>query len=211
MHNKLTKLFQQKKERILNVYCTAGFPALHSTATIIKSLATGGADIIEIGMPYSDPLADGPVIQQSNLQALQNGMTIPILFEQLKGIKNEVNVPLILMGYYNPVMQYGLEQFCEDAATAGISGIILPDLPAYEYEKFYKALFEKYNLSFIFLVTPQTSEARVRHADRLSSGFLYAVSSSATTGGNTGMDSNAAYFQRLKKMELVNPLLIGLA
>ncbi len=209
MNNTLTQLFLQKKERILNVYCTAGFPALDSTVKIIEALQQAGADIIEIGMPYSDPLADGPVIQQSNLKALQNGMTISLLFEQLQQVKKKVTIPLILMGYYNPVMQYGLQKFCEDAAAAGIAGIILPDLPTYEYEKMYKSIFEKNGLSFIFLITPQTSEARIRQADKLSSGFLYAVSSSATTGGSASMNDKVGYFAKLQFMKLKNPLLIG--
>jgi tryptophan synthase alpha chain len=209
MNNRLTQLFQQKKERVLNVYCTAGYPHLNSTGEVILSLQKNGADIIEIGMPYSDPLADGPVIQKSNMQALQNGMTITLLFEQLNEIKLQTTTPIILMGYFNPVLQYGVERFCAEAVSAGISGVILPDLPEYEYEHTYKHIFEKYSLSFIFLISPETDQKRVRKADKLSSGFLYAVSSSSTTGGKINLAEKADYFLALKKMKLTNPFLIG--
>ena len=209
MNNKLTALFENKQAGILNVYCTAGFPELDSLPAVLEALQDNGADIIEIGIPYSDPIADGPVIQQSNMAALANGMTIPNLFSQLNELKNSSRVPLILMGYLNPVMQYGIERFCEDAAGAGISGIILPDMPMYAFEKMYKPVFKKYNLAFIFLITPQTSEARIRKADQLSDGFLYAVSSPGVTGGSIDIEDQTAYFQRLVLMKLKNPFLIG--
>jgi tryptophan synthase alpha chain len=165
--------------------------------------------MIEIGMPYSDPIADGPVIQQSNLVALQNGMTMELLFRQLNEIKKQLTVPVILMGYLNPVLQYGMDRFCADAANAGVDAVILPDLPMYEFETYYKKIFEKNNLHAVFLITPETSEQRIRMADKLSSGFLYAVSSSATTGNTEGISSNEKYLKKLAAMKLKNPYLIG--
>lgn len=209
MNNKLTQLFKDKNKDLLNVYCTAGYPRKDSTTDVLLALQDNGVDMIEVGMPYSDPIADGPVIQQSNMAAIENGMTIQFLFEQLNSVKDSVTVPLIMMGYLNPVLQYGLEKFCEDAATAGISGIILPDLPMYEFEEVYAPIFKKYNLSFIFLITPQTSAERIKKADKLSSGFLYAVSSSATTGSNLNTEDKTAYFERISGMDLKNPLMIG--
>lgn len=207
--NKLDKTFSTGKKNILNIYCTAGYPALDSTAQVMLSLQRHGADIIELGIPYSDPVADGPVIQQSNMQALHNGISIQKIFSQLNEIKEQLNIPVILMGYLNPVLQYGIENFCREAAAHGVSGIILPDLPMYEYEHLYKPLFKKYGLHFIFLISPQTSEERIRLADKLSSGFLYAVSSSATTGKETDFKSQETYFQKIKNMNLKNPVLIG--
>jgi len=207
--NKLDQLFSSRKKNILNIYCTAGYPTLESTSTVMLALQQSGADIIELGIPYSDPIADGPVIQQSNMQALQNGISIEKIFLQLNEIKDQLQVPVILMGYLNPVMQYGIEKFCEDAADAGVSGVILPDLPMYEYELFYKALFEKFGLFVIFLISPQTSEDRIRKADKLSKGFIYAVSSSATTGKETDFTHQQAYFKKIKNMKLNNPVLIG--
>src|SRR5258705_6792474 len=180
--NRIQELFNNKKSNVLNVYCTAGYPKLDSTLSVMKALQQYGADIIELGMPYSDPLADGPVIQHSSSIALANGMTIKKLFEQLKDFRKEISIPVILMGYMNPVLQYGFEKFCADAKAVGIDGLILPDLPEHEFETEYGAIIEKYGLDFIFLVTPETSEARVRQLDGLSTGFLYAVSSSSTTG-----------------------------
>ncbi len=209
MNNKLTELFRQKNKNLLNVYCTAGYPKLESTTQVLYALQANGADMVEVGMPYSDPIADGPVIQQSNMVAIENGMTISLLFEQLNSVKNSITVPLIMMGYLNPVLQYGLEKFCEDAAAAGISGIILPDLPMYEYEEIYAPMFKKNGLSFIFLITPQTSEERIRKADNLSSGFLYAVSSSSTTGNNLNKEDKTSYFEKIAGMKLKNPLMIG--
>lgn len=209
MNNKLTQLFQEKNNNLLNVYCTAGYPTLESTAEVIIALQNSGVDMIEIGMPYSDPIADGPVIQQSNMVAIENGMTITLLFEQLDAIKDKINVPIILMGYLNPVMQFGLEKFCAAAAAAGVSGIILPDLPMYEFETLYASVFRMHQLSFIFLITPQTSTERIKIADKLSSGFLYAVSSSSTTGTTVAEEDKQLYFERISKMKLANPVMIG--
>lgn len=207
--NKLDELFRHKKIGILNMYCTAGFPKLESTSAVLLSLQIAGADIIEIGIPYSDPVADGPTIQKSNMIALQNGISIEKLFQQLFSLNGKITVPTILMGYLNPVLQYGMERFCADAHAAGVSGIILPDLPMHEFEKTYKRLFVKYQLHFIFLVTPETSEDRIRKADKLSDGFLYAVSSSSTTGKESSLKTQAPYFKRLQTMNLKNPVLIG--
>ena len=207
--NRIKNLFKEKANNILNVYCTAGFPQLNSTLEVMKALQENGADIIELGMPYSDPLADGPVIQQSSSVALANGMTIKKLFEQLKDFRKKISVPVVLMGYMNPVLQYGFEKFCEDAATVGIDGLILPDLPEHEFETEYGAIIKKYGLDYIFLVTPETSEQRVKKLDELSTGFLYAVSSSSTTGGNKDMTDVKAYLQKLRALKLKNPVLVG--
>jgi tryptophan synthase alpha chain len=207
--SRLNDTFQEKNNHILNVYCTAGYPKLNSTLEIMKSLQDNGASIIELGMPYSDPLADGPVIQHSGSIALANGMTIATLFEQLKDFRKEISIPVILMGYMNPVLQYGFEKFCADAAAVGIDGLILPDLPEYEFETEYGAIIKKYNLDFIFLVTPETSEERIKKLDSLSSGFLYAVSSSSTTGGEKSTIASREYLQKLKNLKLKNPILVG--
>lgn len=207
--NRLDQLFIKRNKNLLNIFTTAGYPSLTSTKDVILSLQKNGADMIEIGMPYSDPIADGPVIQQSNLIALQNGMNIQLLFEQLKSIKEKVYVPLILMGYLNPVLQYGMEKFCADALDAGVHGIILPDLPMFEFEHLYRSTFKKHQLHFIFLITPQTSEDRIRKADKLSSGFLYAVSASVTTGSSINATDQQAYFKKLAGLKLKNNLLIG--
>ena len=207
--NRIESLFLRKKEHILNIYCTAGFPHLDDTVPVMKALQENGADIIELGMPYSDPVADGPVIQHSNMVALHNGMTIEKLFRQLQGFRQEVFAPVILMGYMNPVMQYGFERFCQHAAAAAIDGLIIPDLPMYEFETEYGPLIRKYGLSFIFMVTPETSVERVKKIDELSTGFVYAVSSSSTTGKNADLSSQQAYFKRLKDLNLRNPILIG--
>jgi tryptophan synthase alpha chain len=213
--NRLEKLFTEKTKNILNVYCTAGFPRLNSTLEVMEALQKSGADIIELGIPYSDPIADGPVIQQSNMQALENGMSIPVLFEQLKDIRNDVQIPIILMGYLNPVLQFGFERFCQAAAEVGVDGIILPDLPMYEFETQYQDSFLKYNLSFIFLVTPETGEERIKQIDRLGSGFIYAVSSSSTTGNlqspanSKSLEDQQAYLIKLQAMHLTNPILVG--
>lgn len=207
--SRIREILERKQKSILNVYCTAGYPHAESTVEIMKALQQGGADIIELGMPYSDPLADGPVIQHSSSVALANGMTIKKLFEQLKNFRTEVSLPVVLMGYMNPVLQYGFEKFCADAAAVGIDGLILPDLPEYEFETEYGAVIKKYNLDFIFLVTPETSEERVRKLDSLSGGFLYAVSSSSTTGGDNSKAASEEYLLRLKGMGLKNPVLVG--
>jgi len=207
--SRLADLFATKQKEILNVYCTAGYPRLNSTLEIIEALSENGADIIELGMPYSDPLADGPVIQNSGNIALANGMTIAVLFDQLKDLRKLSNLPLILMGYMNPVLQYGMEKFCADAAAVGVDGLILPDLPEYEFETEYGAIIKKHGLDFIFLVTPETSETRIRKLDELSTGFLYAVSSSATTGKDKDFDAVELYLKRLANMSLRNPVLVG--
>lgn len=212
--SRLSEVFKSDK-KILNIYCTAGYPKLESTLPVMKSLQESGADIIELGMPYSDPLADGETIQQSSTVALANGMTIHKLFEQLKDFRTtpafggSQGIPVVLMGYMNPVLQYGFEKFCEDAAAVGIDGLILPDLPAHEFEKTYGPILEKNNLDLIFLVTPETSEIRVRKLDSLSSGFLYAVSSSSTTGNEKDFSEVEKYLQRLQNYQLKNPILVG--
>jgi tryptophan synthase alpha chain len=193
----------------LNIYTTAGYPHLESTLLLMQAIQANKADLIELGMPYSDPLADGPVIQESSSKAIANGMTITVLFDQLKNMRNKVNVPVILMGYMNPVLQYGFERFCEQAAAVGVDGLILPDLPEFEFESEYGAIIQKHGLDFIFLVTPETSEERLRKLDALSSGFLYAVSSSSTTGSDNQNGDISSYLMRLKAMDLKNPILVG--
>ena len=208
--NRLTQLFQTKRQNILSVYYTAGYPQLDDTVRIAELLEQAGADVIEIGMPYSDPLADGPTIQQSGAQALSNGMTIGKLFAQLKGIRSTVSLPLILMGYLNPALQYGLERFCQRCQRVGIDALIIPDLPMQEYLDEYKALFEAYGLYNIFLVSPQTSEARIRLIDEHSHGFIYVVSSASITGAKSGItDEQITYFERIQAMQLRHPTLIG--
>ncbi|HVE60234.1 MAG TPA: tryptophan synthase subunit alpha [Chitinophagaceae bacterium] len=213
--SRIKELFEKKQDRILNVYCTAGYPQLNSTIEVMKALQNAGADIIELGMPYSDPLADGPVIQASGAKALQNGMTISRLFGQLKDFRispptgGDGRIPVILMGYLNPLLQYGFEKFCKKASEAGIDGLIIPDLPEYEFEHEYRPIVEKYGLDFIFLVTPETSEERIKKLDSLSSGFLYAVSSSSLTGSEKDFSTVEKYLQRLQAMNLKNPVLVG--
>jgi tryptophan synthase alpha chain len=209
--NKINNLFQEKKNNILSVYFTAGFPGLNDTVTILKELESNGVNLIEIGMPFSDPLADGPTIQRSSEIALENGMNMKLLFEQLKqyGLQKSTSA-MILMGYLNPVMQYGIEKFCKDASALGIDGVILPDLPMLEYINEYKAVFEKHDLKNIFLITPQTTEERIRLIDEHSNSFIYMVSSSSTTGAKVGIaDEQEKYFNRIKGMNLKNPTLIG--
>jgi len=206
---RIKNLFESKRNRVLNVYCTAGYPELDSTLIVMKALQSNGADLIELGMPYSDPLADGPVIQKSSGIALANGMTIEKLFLQLEHFRRDIKVPVILMGYLNPVLQYGFEKFCADAADVGVDGLILPDLPEFEFETVYGPIIKKYELDFIFLVTPETSEERVKKLDNLSSGFLYGVSSSSTTGSDKQMQSVEEYLKRLQSYGLKNPVLVG--
>jgi tryptophan synthase alpha chain len=210
--NQINQLFQAKKKNILSIYFTAGFPKLEDTNIVLDQLVKSGVDMIEIGIPFSDPLADGPVIQHSSEVALENGMTLKLLFEQLSksNLSNITQVPFILMGYLNPVLQFGVENFCKKANEVGISGVILPDLPMDEYLKEYKSIFDKYNLKNIFLITPQTSEKRIRYIDENTDGFIYLVASASTTGTNTGMDDEKVkYFSRIKNMNLKNPLMIG--
>ena len=193
----------------LNIYFTAGIPNLNDTTEILKLIQNSGADYIEIGMPYSDPVADGPVIQKAHEIALKNGMNISKLFEQLKSVKEEMNIPIILMGYINPVLSFGFEKFCKECSDSGVAGLIIPDLPPIEFEKNYRTILEKYNLNFIFLVTPETADERIKYLDSLSSGFLYAVSSSSTTGNNAKEINNEEYLNRLATLDLKNPVMIG--
>jgi tryptophan synthase alpha chain len=207
--SRIKELFAKKSKNVLNIYCTAGYPRLDSTRLVIEALQDNGADLIELGMPYSDPLADGPVIQASGARALANGMSIKMLFSQLQGLRPGIRVPVLLMGYMNPVLQYGFDKFCAAAAAAGVDGLILPDLPIYEFETEYGPVMKKYGLDFIFLITPETSIERIRKVDSLSSAFLYAVSSSSTTGKDKDLNDQQGYFERLQKMGLHNPVLVG--
>jgi tryptophan synthase alpha chain len=208
--NRIVSLFQQQPQRNLNVYFTAGFPQLTDTLVVLKALQNAGADLVEIGMPYSDPVADGETIQASNQRALDNGMTVKVLLEQLRGMRTDISLPVLLMGYINPVIQYGVEAFCKDCAQAGVDGVILPDLPLDVYLDNYKSIFDQYGLLNIFLITPQTSEKRIRQIDTVSKGFIYMVSSASVTGSQTGVsDGMEAYFERINAMNLQNPRLIG--
>jgi tryptophan synthase alpha chain len=210
INNRLTALFEKKKSHVLTIYFTAGFPQLHDTCLILEALSQSGADIIEIGMPFSDPIADGETIQISSQKALENGMSIKLLFEQIRDIRQKTDTPILLMGYLNPVMQYGIDKFAQDAAQIGIDGFILPDLPLSEYLEIHKSRWDALNLSNVFLITPQTSEERIRLIDKHSQGFIYVVSSSSTTGKTEGISqTQEMYFQRLQAMQLQNPCLIG--
>jgi tryptophan synthase alpha chain len=207
--SRLQALFQSKNREVLNIYCTAGFPELNSTLPVMQALQNGGADIIELGMPYSDPLADGSVIQQSSQKALQNGMTLHHLLMQLEGFRDTINLPVVLMGYLNPLIQYGFDAFCEKAASVGVDGLIIPDIPLAEFEKEYGPVIKEHGLDFVFLVTPETSEERIRKIDALSSGFIYAVSSSSITGTDKDFRDVEIYLERLSSMKLKNPVLVG--
>ena len=211
--NTINKLFTEKKNNILSIYFTAGFPKVDDTGRILNELVSNRVDMIEIGIPFSDPLADGPVIQASSEEALKNGMTLKLLFEQLEKaacIKQNPQIAFLLMGYLNPILQFGVERFCLRAAQVGISGCIIPDLPMDEYLKDYKTLFNKYDLKNIFLITPQTPDSRIRLIDNSSDGFIYMVSSDSTTGTKYGVDEEKEkYFKRIKSMQLKNPLMIG--
>lgn len=210
VENRLTALLKSSKKDLLTLYYTAGYPQLEDTLPTLLHLAEAGADIVEIGMPFSDPIADGTTIQESNQIALGQGMNIKKMFTQLADFRKQVKIPVLLMGYLNPVMQFGIERFCEQAAQIGIDGLILPDLPMLEYQNKYKTLFEKYQLSHIFLVTPETSTERIKTIDAESEGFIYAVSSSSTTGKTGEFNAEQiAYFERLKSLNLKNPFLIG--
>lgn len=207
--NRINKKLQEDK-KLLSIYFTAGFPQLNNTVSIIEDLEKSGVDMIEIGLPFSDPLADGPTIQASSTAALANGMTTKVLFEQLKDIRKTVSIPLIIMGYFNPMMQYGIEAFCKKCAEVGIDGLIIPDLPVKEYNENYKAIFEKYGLINVFLITPQTSDERIRFVDEISNGFIYMVSSAAVTGSkNTFGNTQNDYFKRIAAMNLKAPQIIG--
>lgn len=208
--NRINDLFARKSQGLLNVYFTAGFPEIGATASILRSLEKAGVDLVEIGMPYSDPVADGETIQQSNMQALEQGMSLRLLFDQLAGCRDDVTVPILLMGYINPVLQFGVEAFCQKCKEVGVDGVILPDLPLDLYLDEYEPVFREYGLLNIFLITPQTAEARIRLIDEQTEGFIYMVSSASITGSQSGVSGNMlAYFNRIKAMNLRNPRLIG--
>ncbi|MFD1165460.1 tryptophan synthase subunit alpha [Sphingobacterium daejeonense] len=195
---------------LLSIYFTAGYPQIDSTIEIAAALEKAGADFLEIGFPYSDPVADGPTIQHSSEVALKNGMTLNVLFDQLKELRNRVSIPVFLMGYVNPVIQFGVENFCKACKEVGVNGTIIPDLPMYEYEDLYQGIFEENNVSNVFLVTPQTSSERVKKIDSLSTSFIYLLSSNATTGTKLDVqEQSESYFKRIKDMDLRNPLIIG--
>lgn len=208
--NRIDKLFKEKKQNVLSIYFTAGHPTLDSTVSVIKSLAKANADMIEIGIPFSDPVADGPVIQKSCHTALENGMSLKLLFEQLEDIRKEVSIPLILMGSLNPVLQFGIENFVRKCSEIGIDGTIIPDLPLDIFQEEFKPVFDEFGLYNVFLATPQTSNKRYRTLDRESSGFLYMVAASATTGARQGFEEyQQKYFERIKNLNLQLPRLIG--
>jgi len=204
------KLKLQENKKLLSIYFTAGFPSLNDTVPILHALEENGVDMVEIGLPFSDPLADGPTIQESSTQALRNGMTSDKLFGQLKDIRKTIHIPLIIMGYFNPMMQYGVEKFCQKCQEIGIDGLIIPDLPVDVYEENYQSIFKQYGLSNIFLITPQTSEARIRFIDSVSEGFIYMVSSASVTGAKgTFGEAQKQYFERTAKLDLKNPQIVG--
>ncbi|MFV0566524.1 MAG: tryptophan synthase subunit alpha [Flavobacteriaceae bacterium] len=207
--NRINKKLNEDK-KLLSIYFTAGYPALNDTVTIIETLEKSGVDMVEIGLPFSDPLADGPTIQGSSTRALKNGMTTQTLFNQLKDIRKTVNIPLIIMGYFNPVLQYGVEAFCKKCQDIGIDGLIIPDLPVDVYNEQYKAVFEAHGLINIFLITPQTSDARIKFIDSVSNGFIYMVSSASVTGSQSGFgNAQTQYFKRIADMDLKNPQIVG--
>jgi tryptophan synthase alpha chain len=208
--NRIHYLFNNKQERVLSIYFTAGFPHLEDTVPVMEAIQAGGADIIEIGVPYSDPIADGPTIQDSNKIALDNGMSMKKLFEQLKGFRAKIHIPVVLMGYLNPIIQFGMEDFCKKCKEVGIDGLIVPDLPMQQYLDEFKSLFEEYGLVNTFLISPQTSEKRIREIDENTDGFIYMVSSHSITGAKSGISKEQiAYFKRVQDMNLKNPRLIG--
>ena len=208
--NRINQLFETKKKEALSVYFCAGYPELDSTVDVIRTLAENGIDMIEIGIPFSDPMADGVVIQKAATQALKNGMSLRLLFEQLAKIRKEVHIPLLLMGYLNPIMQYGFEHFCKSCQVCGIDGCIIPDLPFEEYVRDYKPIADKYDVKMILLITPETSDERIRLIDEHTESFIYMVSSAATTGVQQTFDEQKqAYFQRIQSMSLHNPCMIG--
>lgn len=205
IHQKL-----QENKKLLSIYFTAGYPGLNDTTIIIQDLEKRGVDMIEIGLPFSDPLADGPTIQASSTQALQNGMTTEVLFKQLKNIRQTVSIPLIIMGYFNPMLQYGVDAFCKKCKEIGIDGLIIPDLPVDVYHEEYQTIFEKYGLINVFLITPQTSNERIKYIDSISNGFIYMVSSASVTGSQSGFgNEQTQYFERINKMNLKNPQVVG--
>ena len=207
--NRINKKVQEN-DNLLSIYFTAGYPNLNNTVEIIKQLQHHGVDMIEIGLPFSDPLADGPTIQKSSTQALKNGMTTQVLFEQLEDIRSSIDIPLIIMGYFNPMMQYGIEAFCKRCQDVGIDGLIIPDLPVDVYHEHYKDIFDRYGLKNMFLITPQTAEDRIHYIDSVSDAFIYMVSSASTTGAKTGFGNiQMKYFERISNMNLKNPQLVG--
>lgn len=208
--NRITNLFNTKKNGILSVFFTAGYPNLDDTTKILKELANKGIDMVEIGIPFSDPMADGPVIQETSTTALRNGMSLRVLFKQLETIRQDIQIPIILMGYLNPIMQYGFEAFCRKCKQIGIDGMIIPDLPFADYMADYKPIADRYDLKMIILITPETSEERIRLIDEHTSGFIYMVSSASTTGAQQRFDEQKqAYFHRINGMKLRNPRLVG--
>ena len=207
--NRINQLFQQKSKNILSVYFTAGFPKLDDTIPTLQCLQNNGIDLVEIGVPFSDPMADGIVIQNSSHKALQNGMSIRKLFEQLTSVRANIHIPLIMMGYLNPIMQFGFEAFCKECSRVGVDGMIIPDLPMADYLSDYKEIAQRYDLEFIFLITPETSDARIREIDSHTNGFIYMVSSAAVTGTQNSFDNKVDYFNRINAMNLKNPRLIG--
>ena len=207
--NRINNKLQEDK-KLLSIYFTAGYPKINDTVSIIEELEKNGVDMIEIGLPFSDPLADGPTIQESSTIAIENGMTTSLLFEQLKEIRKTVQIPLLIMGYFNPMMQFGIEKFCQKCAEVGIDGLIIPDLPLYVYETEYKAIFEKYDLKNVFLITPQTSNERIAQIDAISDSFIYLVSSAAVTGSQSGFGNEQMnYFKRISALNLKNPQIVG--
>lgn len=207
--NRINQKLQENK-KLLSIYFTAGFPNLNDTVEILENLEKSGVDMVEIGLPFSDPLADGPTIQASSTQALENGMTTENLFEQLKDIRQTVSIPLLIMGYFNPILQYGVEKFCQKCAEIGIDGLIIPDLPIDVYVENHQSMFEQHNLVNVFLITPQTSEKRIRYIDEISNGFIYMVSSASVTGAkNEFGEVQQNYFQRIQSMSLKTPQIIG--
>ena len=207
--NRINNKLQENK-KLLSIYFSAGYPNLDDTKTIIQNLEQSGVDMIEIGLPFSDPLADGPTIQESSTQALKNGMTTNLLFEQLKDIRETVSIPLIIMGYFNPILQYGVEAFCKKCSEIGLDGLIIPDLPVDVYNEKYKTIFEKYGLINVFLITPQTSAERINFIDSISKGFIYMVSSASVTGSSSGFgEEQTSYFKRIANMKLNNLQIIG--
>jgi len=207
--NRIIQLFERKDKNILSVYFTAGFPKLDDTLPTLECLQANDVDLVEIGVPFSDPLADGIVIQNSSQEALKNGMSIRKLFDQLTNVRDKIHIPLVMMGYLNPVMQFGFDAFCAECNRVGVDGLIIPDLPMSDFLIEYKDIAEKYGLEFIFLITPETSEERIRFIDNNTNGFIYMVSSAAVTGTQTSFDSKAEYFNRINSMNLKNPRLIG--
>ncbi|MDB9830895.1 tryptophan synthase subunit alpha [Flavobacteriaceae bacterium] len=203
-----TRMADPKK--VLSIYFTAGYPEKEDTTKVLQQLQDSGVDLVEIGLPFSDPLADGPTIQDSSTTALKNGMSTQLLFDQLKDIRKSIHIPLIVMGYFNPMLQYGVDAFLKECAQIGIDGIIMPDLPLAEYKQHYAAMYEKYGIKNIFLITPQTSDARIREIDKASDSFIYLVSTASVTGSKSSFGpEQEAYFERIANMKLKNPLVVG--